>query len=52
MNSKAIKILGVVASVGGAALAVLGNWAGEKQQEAKIAEKVSEAIAKASGKES
>lgn len=52
MNSKAIKILGVVASVGGAALAVLGNWAGEKQQEAKIAEKVAEAVANVAGKES
>lgn len=52
MNSKAIKILGVVAAVGGAALSVLGNWAGEKQQEAKIAEKVAEAVTKATGKES
>ena len=52
MNSKTIKVLGIVASVGGAALAMLGNWTGEKQQEAKIAEKVSEAVAKATGKES
>lgn len=46
MNGKAIKIIGVAASVGGAVLSLLGNWAGEKQQEAKIAEKVAEAISK------
>lgn len=52
MNGTAIKVLGVVAAIGGAALSVLGSWAGEKQQEAKIAEKVAEAVAKAADKES
>ena len=52
MNTKAIKILGVVASVAGVAATLVSNWAGEKQQDAKIAEKVSEALAQASGKES
>lgn len=46
MNNKAIKIIGVVASVGGAALSLLGNWSSEKQQELKIAEKVAEALSK------
>lgn len=47
MNIKVIKIIGIVASVGGAALSLLANWAGEKQQDAKIAEKVAEAITNA-----
>ena len=46
MKINVVKVLGVVASVGGAALTLLGNWAGEKQQEAKIAEKVAEAVSK------
>ena len=46
MKINVVKVLGVVASVGGAALTLLGNWAGEKQQDAKIAEKVAEAISK------
>lgn len=45
MNAKTIKIIGIVASVAGAAASVLGTWAGEKQQEVKIAEKVAEAMA-------
>lgn len=52
MNGKAIKIIGIAASVVGAAATLAANWAGEKQQDAKIAEKVAEAVAKASGKES
>ena len=46
MNKNVIKIVGIVASVGGAALSLLGNWAGEKQQDEKIAEKVAEALSK------
>ena len=45
MNAKTIKIIGIVASVAGAAASALGAWAGEKQQEVKIAEKVAEAMA-------
>ena len=45
MNTKTIKIIGMIASIGGAAASVIASWAGEKQQEAKIAEKVAEAIA-------
>lgn len=51
MNNKTIKVLGVVASVIGAGATILGNWAGEKQQDAKIAEKVAEALEKATSKE-
>lgn len=46
MKINVIKVAGVIATVGGAALSVLGSWAGEKQQEQKIAEKVAEAISK------
>lgn len=52
MNNKAIKVIGIVASVVGAAATLAANWAGEKQQDAKIAEKVSEALANSLGKES
>ena len=52
MNGKAIKIVGIAASVVGAVATLAGNWAGEKQQDAKIAEKVAEVIAKNAGKES
>lgn len=45
MNIKVIKIIGMVASVAGAAASLVASWAGEKQQEAKIAEKVAEAMA-------
>ena len=47
-----IKIVGIAASVAGAVATLVGNWAGEKQQDAKIAEKVGEALADASKKES
>lgn len=49
MNAKTIKVIGLIASVGGAALSMVANWAGEKQQEAKIAEKVAEAMASKQG---
>ena len=51
MNGTVIKVIGIVSAVVGAAATLVGNWAGEKQQDAKIAEKVAEALAKA-GKES
>jgi hypothetical protein len=51
MNGTVIKVIGVVSAVVGAVATLAGNWAGEKQQDAKIAEKVAEAMAKA-GKES
>ena len=47
MNGKAIKIIGIVASIGGAVATVAGNWASSKETESKIAEKVTEAVAKA-----
>lgn len=47
-----IKIVGIAASVAGAVATLVGNWAGEKQQDAKIAEKVGEALAKTTKKES
>lgn len=52
MNGKAVKIVGLAATVVGALATIAGNWAGEKQQDAKIAEKVAEAIANNAGKES
>lgn len=51
MKNSTIKVLGVVATVIGAGATILGNWAGEKQQDAKIAEKVAEALEKAASKE-
>ena len=45
MNMKWIKIIGMVATVGGAALSLVGSWATEKQNDAKIAEKAAEAVA-------
>ena len=52
MNNKVIKIIGIAASVVGAAATLAANWAGEKQQDAKIAEKVAEALANTTTKES
>ena len=52
MKINVIKVVGVVASVAGVAATLVSNWVGEKQQDAKIAEKVSEALAQANGKES
>lgn len=45
MNAKTIKLIGIISSIGGAVASVIGTWAGEKQQEVKIAEKVAEAMA-------
>jgi hypothetical protein len=47
MNTKMVKVIGIAASVIGAVATLVGQWAGEKQQDAKIAEKVAEALAKA-----
>lgn len=44
MNNKTVKIIGVAASVIGAVATLASNWAGEKQTDAKIAEKVAEAL--------
>lgn len=45
MDMKWIKVVGVAATVLGVAASVVGSWAGEKQQDAKIAEKIAEALA-------
>lgn len=52
MSIKVIKIIGIVAAVAGAGLSLVGNWASERQQDAKIAEKVTEALANLSKVES
>lgn len=52
MNNKVLKGLGIAASLAGAAISLVANWVSEKQTDAKIAEKVSEAVAQATSKES
>ena len=47
MNGKAVKIIGVVASVLGAAATLAGNWATAKETDEKIATRVAEAVAEA-----
>ena len=44
MNIKTIKAIGIGATILGAGLSLVASWAGEKQQEALIAEKVAEAV--------
>lgn len=44
MSIKTIKIIGIGATILGAGLSLVASWAGEKQQEALIAEKVAEAV--------
>lgn len=51
MNIKVVRVIGILATIGGAALSMLGGWANEKQQKAWIADEVA-AVAKASSKES
>ena len=46
MKINVIKVAGVAASIAGVVATLVGNWAGEKQRDAKIAEKVEEALAK------
>ena len=45
MNTNTIKIIGTIASLGGAVASLLANWADKKQLDNKIAEKVAEAMA-------
>ena len=52
MKPNVIKIVGFVASVVGVVATIASNWANEKQTDAKIAEKVAEAIANINTKES
>ena len=49
MKVNMIKVAGVAATVVGTASTLIGSWANDKQQDAKIAEKVAEAIAKTKG---
>jgi hypothetical protein len=44
MNGKTVKIIGILASIAGFAATMAGNWASEKQQDAKIAEEVAKAL--------
>lgn len=46
MNLKTIKLIGMGATILGAVTSLVASWASEKQQEAAIAEKVSEAVGK------
>lgn len=52
MNGKMVKVIGLAATAVGVVATLVGNWAGEKQQDSKIAEKVAEALAKATEGES
>ena len=52
MNSKVIKVIGVVASIVGAIATVAGNWATKKETDGKITEEVTKAVAEALKKES
>jgi hypothetical protein len=52
MDGKVVKIIGVAASAVGMAATLISNWAGEKQLDDKIAEKVTEALTNAATKES
>lgn len=52
MNNKLIKGIGIGATLLGVVASLASNWVGEKQQDAKIAEKVAEAISNSAGKES
>lgn len=45
MDSKKLKLVGLVASVGGALLTMVSNYVSEKQTDEKIAEKVAKALA-------
>lgn len=46
MNIKLIKIIGIGATLLGAGASLVASWAGEKQQEATIAEKVASEVQK------
>lgn len=47
MKSNVINIIGFAATAIGMGATIISNWVSEKQMEAKIAEKVSEALANA-----
>lgn len=47
-KEKAIKIIGVVTTLAGVGVSLVSAWVGEQQTDIKIAEKVAEALAKAS----
>lgn len=49
MNIKAVKIIGMVATVGGAVANVVANIVSKKEQDAKITEEVSKAVAEVLG---
>ncbi len=44
-NSKLIKILGLIAAAGGAAMTLLANWVNDRQMDQKINECVDEKLA-------
>lgn len=52
MKPNVVKIIGLVASAVGVVATLASNWANEKQTDAKIAEKVAEAVANMTKKES
>lgn len=45
IGGKMVKVIGIAATAVGVLATLASNWAGEKQQDAKIAEKVAEAVA-------
>ena len=47
MKVNLVKVAGMAATVIGTAATLIGSWANDKQQDAKIAEKVAEAVKKA-----
>lgn len=49
MKVNLVKVAGMAATVIGTAATLIGSWANDKQQDAKIAKKVAEAIAKTKG---
>lgn len=44
MNGKKIKIIGIAASLIGVGATLISNWAGEKEIDSKITEKLSKAL--------
>jgi len=51
-NEKILKIVGVAVTVAGAALSVASSFIDDKKLDGKVADKVAEALAKTSDKES
>lgn len=49
MKVNLVKVAGMAATVIGTAATLVSSWANNKQQDAKIAEKVAEAISKTKG---